>query len=360
MSERVEQLMAEAAELRKLDPARLSLIQEAERIAEADGLSESDLFDIRMALCDAAVFSGQVHVLLVAFTWCCAVYDRRRAEFQDQDWSILWRFKWMLPKLASFPNVARGQIESALEDFLRRTREAGYTDRSYHYMRFILAQRMGEFDEAVHRREQWALFSRDRLSDCLACETNNVVEFSVEAKRWGEALEQAAPIIAGRQTCAEVPHATLGPIAKAAANLGQLENARTWIKRGIRMTAGNLAFLNTTASMVDALAALGDYEAGLRLFEKRLRWAIESRDNRDRLLYFIAGLALLDRALRSEGHFRVKIPEEIRNGAHLPDNDAESVRAWLELEARKLGHAFDQRNGNGYWQGEIEKAVSSV
>src|SRR5262249_18653540 len=105
-------------------PAQVALLEEAVQLA--DSLKDVDLaYRVRSELMTAATFSGRPDIMLVAFSWCLAQYDRNPQQFDQHD--LLWKYKWVIGNGYKFPEIDRPRLEALLADVERRYREAGST-----------------------------------------------------------------------------------------------------------------------------------------------------------------------------------------------------------------------------------------
>ena len=274
--------------------------------------------------------------------------------------NLLWRYKWALTRLPCFPQVSLQQIEDALADFRSRILKAALSERTHLYFRWKTSLVLGDIEAAKTGRAAYARLKRDSLSDCLACEVDSDIEFSARIENWEECLEKSAGIIAGKLKCKEVPHRTFPVVAKAFAHMGDAEKARHYIKESTALTAGNPEFIEATSHMMEAAALIGDYAAGIRLFETRLHWATENYDIHKRFLFDVACSFLLSRAIRQNGDFALRLPDALIESMELPGNQAGAIVDWLDSKSRPLAAAFDKRNGNTYWTdyraGMLEKS----
>jgi hypothetical protein len=101
-------------------PAQVSLLEEAVCLADTHGDADES-FRLRTELATAAMLGGRPDVLLVAFSWCVAQYDRDPNRFKgEEEFSLLWRYKWAVENLVAFPQVSRTEIDNLLNDMERR------------------------------------------------------------------------------------------------------------------------------------------------------------------------------------------------------------------------------------------------
>ena len=98
-------------------PPKVDLLEEAVRLAD----HVQDLgagFEARLRLMEAALVCGIADVLLVAYSWCLAQAEREPERFGL--YQVLWRYRWAIVYLPTFPNIPRAKIEDAIADMTRR------------------------------------------------------------------------------------------------------------------------------------------------------------------------------------------------------------------------------------------------
>ncbi len=192
-----QQLIWQARALSHGD-AKVALLEEAVRMA--DSLGDVDAgYRGRIKLVEAATFAGHQERALVAFAWCLAQSDANPGRFNA--WQLMWRYKWMVGNLPSFPQIALSKMHAMLEDFHRRCREHGYGERPYLTLRWTNAWESGDFQEAKQAYREMRDTSREALTDCAACERNREVQWFAALREDEKALKLSEPIVRGRLSC---------------------------------------------------------------------------------------------------------------------------------------------------------------
>ena len=144
--EDVQKLLSEAEELTNC-PIKVALLEEA--VLRADEAQDETLaFSARMALVVAAQFSGMENVAIAAFAWCLAKSDRDREKFPESN--LLWRYKWILGNVTSFPDVSIRQIAKMEDDLEERLLRNGYSLRPVLGLRRGNAAYLGDQERARH------------------------------------------------------------------------------------------------------------------------------------------------------------------------------------------------------------------
>jgi hypothetical protein len=334
-------------------PARVALLEEAVQLA--DSLSDVSLaFDARHELMGAAVFSGRPDLMLVAFSWCLAQFDREPDRFDRFD--LLWKYKWVITGAFEFPEISRPRLEELLADMERRYREAGSTLNPVAMVRRQLLEHFGEWQQARAAHAESRKHRRDSLSDCPACVAGNNCTYYCGLRQWGRAVQAAQPVLHNRLTCAEEPHRTLASVLRPLFHLGRVEEAKTYQRLGYRLVRSGNHFVRQHADHLRFLVLIGDLAQAKRLLERHLPAALEIVRVVERFEFLLAARLWADRlASRGTRTLKVRLP----TGLPAPDADGESdlnaLGEWFTVQAQEIARRFDARNGTNAFQQQIDE-----
>ena len=332
--------------------AKVALLEEAIRIAD----SRKDVdggYEFRQKLVKEAEFTGYPEKALVAFAWTLAHYDREPERFEDIR-KLLWQFKWIVGILDAFSKISRQQIEEAVADLARRSERCGSSLRHVYSLRCQIARSLGDEQEMRATLPVWEKSPRDFLSDCPACDRNQIIATHAFLKQDLRAVQLAGPIINGELFCAEVPHVTYAKLLIPLVRLNRLDEAHAYSRKGYALVKNNLKFLEEAADHLIFMVLTHDLKGAVQLVERHLNVALNTPVPRRRLAFYRACLFLFRRLEQSPQGKRV---------LHLPDDfplwnktgvyDLTQVKEWFEREARALAEQFDARNGNTFRTDEL-------
>lgn len=341
--EQIEELRDQAYVLPE-GPSKLAFLEEAVRLADV----HQDVVlgdEIRKDLINAATFSGFPEKALVAFSWRLAQRDRDPQKFPERD--ILWEYKWIADSLTDFPQISRQQIEDAFDDVALRCERSGAGLRAVHKLRWQSAVNMNEPERAREHYRKWEQTPRDWNTDCAACEQDDFVEYHLFLREKENALEFAEPILSGSLRCATIPHNTYARVLLPLVQLGQMERAATYHRRGYRLCFNNRKFLSAISSHLRFFALTDNFPQALRLLEKHLEWALESKDLLTQWRFLLAARFSLQR-LAEMGYtsLKLRLPKTVLCYREDGTYEVAVVASWLEETCRDLAERFDARNGN--------------
>jgi hypothetical protein len=350
--DRAEELQDMASDLPH-GPAQLALLEEAVQLA--DSVQDIDLaFHMRDDLMAAALFSGRPDIMLVAFSWCLAQYDRDPKRFNP--YNLLWKYKWVMGNSWKFPEISRSRLEALLADMDRRYRKAGSTLYAVASERRDLLVNFGERRPARTAHAEFRKCRRDSLSDCIACVANNNCDYYCFQRQWGRAVQAAQPVLQGRLTCVEQPHNILGNVLLPLFLLGRQEEGKAYQRQGYRLVSQDSHFVRKHAQHLRFVVLIGDLAQAKRLLERHLPSAIEIVTLNDRFEFLLAARLWSDR-VASQGTHKLKV--RLPKGLPATDADGKSdVRAlgeWFMAQVREIARRFDARNGTDAFQQQIDE-----
>ena len=255
-------------------PTRVAMLEEAVQLA--DSIQDLDLaYALRKELMEAGTFSGRSDVMLVAFSWCLAQFDRNPDRFDQHE--LLWRYKWVVENGWKFPQISRARLEALLADMERRFLEAGATVYAVELERRQLFMHFGERGPAEAAHAEFSKCRRDVLSDCIACVANKNCDYYCFQGNWKKALEAAQPVLDGRMVCMEQPHVILANVLLPLLHLGRADEARAYQRQGYQLVSQGVQFVRPHAQHLRFLTLAGDQVAARRMLERHLPGALEAQ-----------------------------------------------------------------------------------
>lgn len=325
-------------------PEQVAGYEEACRIADSEGNIEA-AYDARRELIDAASVAGYPEKEITAFSWCLAQFDRNPD--LDDTHSLLWRYKWTITALPGFAQVARGQIESMLDDFSKRIEAYGESERTVHYMRSDVLMQLGDYETALEYEAKYTSMNRTDSSDCIACERDQQVQLLHLLHQDEKAIECAAPILSGQMSCRSVPHTTLATIACSHLRLGHMNEAVTYWKRGYPLVQSSRRFIDDLGELMLVLIRTGDLSRATRQMTRFLPWSLETASDRRRLDFFVSCSLLMEAVAIDNNKLRkLNLPEQLGCWNDKQTYRPSELADWFTKEAQSIAATFDARNGN--------------
>ena len=338
----IDELQSEAWGLPNC-PTKVSLLEEAVRVADLHNDVEQ-AYDLRQDLMESATFSGRDDVLLVAFSWCLAQFDRDPERF-DQ-WDLFWKYKWVVGNVPDFPTISRPQIEELLADMQRRFDAAGYSQHAVHQKRRDVMCSLRDLPAATAAHEQFSRVRRDMLSDCPACVECNTGDYYELLGEWDSVWRAYAQIAEGRLTCHVEPLRSTSHALVPLLRLGQRERAEGLQKKVSRLLAKSENPNRAAAEHVIFLAVIGETARAKRLFERYLPAAVSAISYFDRFDMLRAGIILLDRLAEKGPTVKMQLPAPLPPADEKGRREIAPLRAWFLQESQQIAQQFDARNQN--------------
>lgn len=337
--------------------AKIGLLEQAVR--QADVLGDLDVqYSTRESFVRAATFGGRPDLALIAHAWRLGHSDAHPDKYDQFD--LLWQYKWVIHSLVQFPQLTRGQIVAAIEDFDQRAAREGHSRYAAEWCRLKNAREMGDLKSAKEAYERIQNCRRDSLCDCRACVRTDEVRLLADLGDNGGAIREAEPILAGRLRCAEVPHMTLAALLMPYFLLDQLEEAAQCHRRGYRLVCNNPALLLETGEHLAFAAMTGNTARAMDLLGKHLATALETPRARDRFEFLRSSLLAIMCAAREKSKLKLRLPNNLPISR--PDGvySAEDLQQWLRSMADDLAAQFDRRNENTYFRQRLDSCAAMV
>lgn len=337
-------------------PERVALNEEAVRQADLLG-DEQAGYDARMALIDSANMSGQSEKMFAPFAWCQNYAERHPDGVSD--YTLAWYHKWLLGSALQFPQIPLSRMYELHESYARHARRLGAGAASIPYLQLSLAMHTGDHAGARRAFNVWQFARREMLSDCPACEANQVAEYHAFMGDHAACVRQSETIIAKNMTCGHMPHLTYGGVLRSLVQLGRLDEARDYAATGREMVAGDPDFLGTQAEHLEFLA-LTDPAAGLDWYAQHLPWAEATRERLAQMEFHAAAAQLFARLEQSgQTEVRLTLPPTVAGHAIGGLYPVAERLHHHRAAAEALAQQFDQRNGTNYHRARLASTFSS-
>ena len=335
---------------------RVSMVEEAVRIA--DVLRDDDFsFHCRIELLRVAGFSGKPELAFASLAWCIPRFEAEPSTYYRYEHSLLWYLKNALVGGAHFPQITRATMDQLFQQMEGLYDRAGYNVRTIHYAKYVQAVAMGDRETATATYECYRSLKRDLMSHCYACELDAEAEYFELMGDHEKAIEIAEPCLLGSQTCAEVPHRTIGTVLRSLALLGRIEEADEYQKKGYRLIRDNPKFIRFVALHMAYLIHRGDLNTALTLLERHLDPTLKQFDQSGRYLFSLAASHLLELLADQSPTRKLRLPKSFAEYRETGEYDLELLRAWFDNECQTLASRFDARNGNDFYGREIPQKL---
>ncbi len=341
---------------------RIAVAEEAVRLADAGGF-EVAAFDARLELVQSAVLGGYPEKGFIAFGWCAAKSKADPERFKESKSlagifllgvDVLWTYKWMTLQVPWYPQITQAQMEETLRDMEARYIAHNISLRPLHMARVrCILETGGDPDEAKDFFRKWQFAPRDLYADCEACEISFQSYYYAERGDPERAIQEAAPLISGEKSCAEVPHNTYARLLDCALELDRKEDAARWHEIGYPMVQSNRDFVWNVSRHIAYLVKIGNLDKAQTLAERHLDWAVANRVI-DRRMWYFASLRELFAA--HDGPVQAKLSPKLSIYVESGSYDAAALTKFFADETAAMAKRFDERNGNTYVSDRIGRA----
>ncbi|MFD0900176.1 hypothetical protein [Actinomadura sediminis] len=349
--EDVYELMRRAEEL-PYGEARTVLVEDALRRADAAG-DEELAFRVRIALTNAYHYGGEPAKAFATFSRTLADHDRDPGRFGAAH-SLLWQMKAVVNALTKFPEIPLDRTYAVLDDMERRYRAGGHSLQAVYHYRCAVARHVGD-PAALDWFAKWRAAERDELSDCAGCDPTGMLYQLLDAGRYDEALEVAAPVLNAELTCSEQPQGVQSGLMQVYLRTGRYAEAAEMHRRAYRVHRTQLADLADIGEHLEFCGLTGNEARGVEIVERHLGW-LDRAPHPHAAMRFAASAALVLGRASAAGHGAATLRRPaagVRAAAGVP---VLALRAELAAFATELAARFDARNGTSR-QGDRVRAI---
>lgn len=336
--------------------AKFAALEEVMRHADALGLVEF-AFDVRMQATSVFQHSWVPAKAFLSYSWCLAAYDREPERFGARaERQLLWNIKWMIYSVHQFPEIPLQRAYDLLDDMERRYRRGGHSMHAVLQHRGLIAESVGEPEQAQEFYERMDRTRRDSLSDCSGCVPSSQVRTLVALDRDEEAIRIGEP--ARTSFCSEQPQWINSELLLPYARTGRGEQALEAHRSAYRRIRDNPHHLAELALNLLFCVHTGNAGRGLDLIERHLSWLDQARTPLAEAEFAAAAVAVLT-ALENQGEGERLLRFPAAGGRRRPDTSVTALAAELRERTLDVAARFDTRNGNDYQSSRIRRWMAA-
>lgn len=352
--ERINELWREACDL-SYGELQVSLYEQAISLAEELRDLEA-IFVARFYVMRVGFFCGHAEKSLTQFAWCLAQYEQdpqRFAQFYD---SLLFNFLNVLVCTDEFPQISMEQIEGLRAQMKSHYQQRGMSLRSLYATKLLFATRAGDIAAANDVLPLYLDSPSGDLSHARTAEIDIECEYYEFIREMQTAIKIAESNLRQRNDRAEVPHRAMAYVLRPLATLGRYDEADDYQRRGYRLIRNNPTFLLHFGMHMSYLVHRGRVDDALRIFERHLSAALETRLLRSQYLFYLGARRALTAAAEHVAVWDLNLPQTFPLFTETGRYDLVELIAWIDGVIQPLGARFDERNGVRYFtQGLIER-----
>lgn len=335
---------------------RIALCEEAVREADLSGDLEAQ-YDARSQYVRAYFFGGVPEKALVTFSWLLAQFDQNPGKFSQ--WSILWKYKWMLGLICNFPQISRDRIQETLADFEARVVHAGYGLRVVYHMRYRMEKFRGNKPSAQEYFKKTIESPVDDLTDCAACLRDEIVGYSIYFGEDARAVMLAQSLLNGEHSCTTVPHRTYAKLLLPMVRLGRQQEALDFHRAGYRLIKNNRRLLDLLAQHLVFLALTENFEQAASLFVKHYSWTEHNYDSFHVFHFFRASWFLFELLSdRRMPTIDLALPQSFRKYSDNHRYSTGDLAEFFQRQADELAKQFDARNGTDFFSRTLHETMA--
>lgn len=348
----IDELLAEANSL-PYSSARLAILQEVVRLADLH--QDIDLgIAVRRPLMEVARNLLRGDILTDAFVWCLAQHDRAPERFAGRN---LWiEYRWVISQLSNFVDVSRTKLEELLDDFGRRLEAAGYSRRHYYHSQREIAPDLGDQALASAANRAMKLYPRDGLSHDSSWEQAEETQTELFVGNIERALELSRPYLEDRYSERRKSDSVCASLLLLFWQRGETVRAKALHKRCLRSYQPERCYYWWYGELLKFTAIANDLGRAVHLYEECQRAVHPNGDPLTRLHFALDALVVFNcLAAAGRQHVAIRLPAEVPGASTRGQYSVAALQDYLGQEARQLAERFDARNGNSYFNQQLEE-----
>lgn len=251
--------------------------------------------------------------------------DEALDEVGQSLYEALWELKWVAEDYAKTLDFSEEEIASHIS-FMGDIYEGFQFNLAPVYKAIMqISIDMGEKERAIGAYDRWQEEKNKEegynINDCEACEVTDMVKYHNFIGDWERAISLAEPILSGELTCAEVPELTYAPVLESLISLGKREKAKELFDEAIARVLEHDNQVEFLPKLIE-VAYLLDEKASAKALSDLIKEKTTTKlDAFYQLGYYMATF------WQDEAHYS---------------------------KAEALAKAFDERNGNTYYQKRLQ------
>ena len=313
------------------------------------------------------VMHGNSYNAIILFPEYVAYFEKHPDKHEKYNHDVMWTYKWIIGNVEEFYQIPLSQIEDIYNQYREFCKRFNYNLRTYYEaLRHFIPEYLGENRtfcgltmEQAH--EEMQKCRRDELSDCVACETSDHIRYMMHRhESIDDVIKKAQPLIEGKLTCAEQPHAAFAHIAEYYLENGDLENADKFANRSYHLI--NRDFGEQSVLTPDKVKCLlvfshSDINKGIKIIKKLLS-QIDEKSNPNDIFEIYRGIHYFMLQLEKKDASEIRIRLPFRDEDFIKDDNVYAISELKEIfydKAKEIADKFDERDGSSEFARVLDK-----
>ncbi len=313
------------------------------------------------------VMHGNSYNAIILFPEYVAYFEKHPDKHEEYNHDVMWTYKWIIGNVEEFYQIPLSQIEDIYNQYREFCKRFNYNLRTYYEaLRHFIPEYLGEDGvfcglTMQQAHEEMQKCRRDELSDCVACETSDHLRYMMHMHESIEdVVKKAQPLIEGKLTCAEQPHAAFAHIAEYYLENGDLENADRFANKSYHLI--NRDFADQSVLTPDKVKCLvvyahSDINKGIKIMKKLLA-QIDENSNPNDIFEIYRGIYYFMLQLEKKGAANIRVRLPFRDEDFINEDNVYAITDLKEIfykKGKELADKFDERNGSKEFTRVLEK-----
>lgn len=247
-------------------------------LAYSESLQALDLsFEIRIAIIQSSVFSGEIEKAVIAFTHCIAEFDAEAPYTDAHTFDLLWSSTWIHRGVVSVPTIPKKQILAISEDIEQRFEKHDFGLRAHFMKRWLNAKEMGDIEQATLYRKKWVNASvSPNHPRCKACDYHYDLMYDLEKGEIARALDKSERLFRAGHECNRVPLSTTVIILPHIEDAKTTENFENYVENELSKAGADL--IDIVADYISYLVSIQAPERAQIFVERFISHAAHTKE----------------------------------------------------------------------------------
>lgn len=321
-------------------------------VQKAIQLKDKELeLEARFDYLSQLVFLNFYDEAIAYFPWFLNYKKNNQLGYYDYH-QLVWSFKWIIIRVASYGKIPLDQIHSLFQQFENEVKEYGAGTKVIDYFSSIVHLALGDLETADEKYKNYKrLRKTSDLDDCYACQINNMIDLHIGKKDFKKAIIEAKDIVSQKHSCKSVPKTTYPKLTYSHLMLGNTLKAEEFYQLSFK----NLNFLEPQITnvyyLLYYLAKNKQFLKAKKIIDQQLEYAIQTNSDLDKFRFY-TGCYLLFKNVVLAGVKKIKIKKNEAINCPYDDKgyDTEALSEWFKSNLDIHRKVLDTRNQNDFYK----------
>ncbi|VXB84753.1 hypothetical protein FLAVO9AF_30051 [Flavobacterium sp. 9AF] len=264
---------------------------------------------------------------------------------------LVWSFKWIIIRVASYGKIPLAQINSLFQQFENEVKEYGAGDKVIEYFSSIVQLGIGNLEAAEEKYKKYRkLRKTSDLDDCYACQINNMLDLHMAKRDYKKVISEAKDLVSEKYSCKSVPKTTYPKVTFAHLMLGNTLKAEEFYQLSVKKLNLDEPQITNVYYLLFFLAKKNELLKVKKLLDKQLDYVLKSNSDLDKFKFYLGCYLVFKNAvLHKNKKIKLKQHDGLNCAYDEKGYDCLELEAWFKEKTISHSDFLDKRNNNTYY-----------